>query len=213
MTTQPNILFVFADQHRHDALGCAGNELIHTPNLDRLAAEAQVMEAAWSTSSWTLPGHASLFSSTYAYRHGARSMSEAEEVSDDPLSLPAPGLMQTRLTKIAVRAMDERLPVIAELLAEAGYRTGAIIGNYGYLARYWGLARGFEPHSSRRWRAPAWRSRRKRQASRMRPISREPVGRCLDCHRRRSPRWIRCLSPRRRDLNLGKRGQTPFWRG
>ncbi len=36
---QPNILFVYADQHRADALGCAGNDLIETPNLDRLAAQ------------------------------------------------------------------------------------------------------------------------------------------------------------------------------
>ena len=27
MPTHPNPLFIFADQHRHDAMGCAGNRL------------------------------------------------------------------------------------------------------------------------------------------------------------------------------------------
>jgi arylsulfatase A-like enzyme len=36
---QPNILFVYSDQHRADVLGCAGNSVVATPNLDRLAGE------------------------------------------------------------------------------------------------------------------------------------------------------------------------------
>jgi len=35
---QPNILFIFDDQHRFDYLGCAGADFIRTPNIDRLAA-------------------------------------------------------------------------------------------------------------------------------------------------------------------------------
>jgi len=38
MSDKPNILFIFADQHRFDYLGCAGSDFIRTPNLDRLAA-------------------------------------------------------------------------------------------------------------------------------------------------------------------------------
>lgn len=34
---QPNVLFIMADQHRHDYLGCAGATFVRTPNLDRLA--------------------------------------------------------------------------------------------------------------------------------------------------------------------------------
>lgn len=36
---RPNLLFVFTDQQSHDMLGCAGNDQIITPNLDRFAAE------------------------------------------------------------------------------------------------------------------------------------------------------------------------------
>jgi len=34
---RPNILFLFADDQRADALGCAGNGYIRTPNIDQLA--------------------------------------------------------------------------------------------------------------------------------------------------------------------------------
>lgn len=36
---RPNVLFIMADQHRSDHLGCAGAGFLRTPNLDRLAAQ------------------------------------------------------------------------------------------------------------------------------------------------------------------------------
>ena len=36
---KPNIIFLLADDQRSDVLGCYGNELIHTPTLDQLAAD------------------------------------------------------------------------------------------------------------------------------------------------------------------------------
>ena len=37
-TSKPNILFIVADDQRADAIGCAGNPYIKTPNIDSLAA-------------------------------------------------------------------------------------------------------------------------------------------------------------------------------
>ncbi len=34
-----NLLFIITDQQRWDTLGCMGNTIIHTPNLDRIAKE------------------------------------------------------------------------------------------------------------------------------------------------------------------------------
>jgi len=35
----PNLLFLISDQFRGDAMSCAGNSMLPTPNLDRLARE------------------------------------------------------------------------------------------------------------------------------------------------------------------------------
>ncbi len=37
--TRPNVIWVLGDQHRAQAPGCAGDPNLHTPNVDRLAAE------------------------------------------------------------------------------------------------------------------------------------------------------------------------------
>jgi len=38
-TKKPNIIFLFADDQRADAIGASGNKYIHTPNMDKLAKE------------------------------------------------------------------------------------------------------------------------------------------------------------------------------
>jgi len=45
---KPNILLIVADQHRHDALGCAGRFPILTPQIDRLAREGVFFENAFT---------------------------------------------------------------------------------------------------------------------------------------------------------------------
>lgn len=42
--SRPNILFLFSDQHRADALGGAGHPVVRTPNLDRLAGDPAQQE-------------------------------------------------------------------------------------------------------------------------------------------------------------------------
>ena len=39
---RPNIIFYFTDQQRWDTMGCYGQRLNITPNLDRIAAEGQI---------------------------------------------------------------------------------------------------------------------------------------------------------------------------
>ena len=70
MTEQPNIIFIFADQHRHDAFGCAGNGLIETPNLDRLANRGVRYTNAWCQSPICQPSRAALITGRYPYELG-----------------------------------------------------------------------------------------------------------------------------------------------
>ena len=48
--TKMNILLLMADQFRFDAMRCAGNRCIYTPNLDELAASGQRFTHAFTSS-------------------------------------------------------------------------------------------------------------------------------------------------------------------
>ena len=46
----PNIIYIFTDQQTANAMSCAGNPDLHTPNLDRLAAAGVMFNNAYCTS-------------------------------------------------------------------------------------------------------------------------------------------------------------------
>lgn len=50
---QPNILFLFADDHAYEAIGAAGILDIDTPNLDKLAAAGTSFTHAYNMGSWS----------------------------------------------------------------------------------------------------------------------------------------------------------------
>jgi arylsulfatase A-like enzyme len=47
MKNRPNILFLFTDDQRHDTIRCLANELIHTPNMDRLVGSGSAFTRAY----------------------------------------------------------------------------------------------------------------------------------------------------------------------
>ena len=69
-TNKPDIVVILIDTLRPDHLDLYGYERETAPFLTELAAQSTVFRHAWSTSSWTAPATASLFTSTYPTRHG-----------------------------------------------------------------------------------------------------------------------------------------------
>lgn len=66
----PNIIFYFSDQQRWDTLGCYGQKLDVTPNLDRLAGEGTLFEHAFTCQPVCGPARACLQSGKYATQIG-----------------------------------------------------------------------------------------------------------------------------------------------
>lgn len=64
----PNILFIFSDQHAHSVLGCYGDKVVQTPNLDRLAREGVRFENAYCPSPICAPSRMSLLTGRWPYR-------------------------------------------------------------------------------------------------------------------------------------------------
>lgn len=57
----PNILFLLTDDQRADALGCTGNPIIQTPNIDRLAEQGVLFDNNFVTTSICAVSRASFF--------------------------------------------------------------------------------------------------------------------------------------------------------
>ncbi len=70
MADQMNVLVLMCDHHRFDALGCMGNPLARTPNLDRLASESVRFENCFTQSPVCAPARHSLATGQYAHAHG-----------------------------------------------------------------------------------------------------------------------------------------------
>jgi arylsulfatase A-like enzyme len=129
-----NVLLVTLDTTRADRLGVYGHARPTSPNLDALASEAIVFERAYSTSSWTLPAHASLFTGKYPASHGARHDPQGPLVLAD--AAPAP-------RSVRARGMSPQEPTLAGLLAGHGWATGAVVGG-PWLMRVFGVGAGFD---------------------------------------------------------------------
>jgi arylsulfatase A-like enzyme len=67
---KPNVVFVFADQWRAQAMGYAGNPDVLTPNLDQLAREGVCFSNAVSTSPVCTPYRAMLLTGKYVLKNG-----------------------------------------------------------------------------------------------------------------------------------------------
>ena len=65
MSENMNILFFITDQQRADHLGCAGNPILKTPNLDRLANEGVRFSSAYVASPTCMPNRASIMTGQY----------------------------------------------------------------------------------------------------------------------------------------------------
>lgn len=65
-----NVLVLMCDHHRFDALGCMGNPLARTPNLDRLASRSVRFDNCFNQSPVCAPARHSLATGRYAHAHG-----------------------------------------------------------------------------------------------------------------------------------------------
>jgi len=68
--TQPNILFLYSDQHRYDCLGGNGHPQLATPYLDRLAGEGTSFTHAFCPAPICVPTRCSLLTGAWPWRHG-----------------------------------------------------------------------------------------------------------------------------------------------
>ena len=88
MAGRPNILFIMADQLRADALGCYGNAVCRTPNLDRLASHGVLFENSFTPNPICVPARASITTGNYSHV-ATRNKNNGGLILDDQVKLAA----------------------------------------------------------------------------------------------------------------------------
>ncbi|MEZ4903919.1 MAG: family 78 glycoside hydrolase catalytic domain [Spirosomataceae bacterium] len=70
LKSRPNIIFILTDDQRWDALGYAGNKLVHTPEMDKLAREGAYFRNGTVTTPICAASRASILSAMHERTHG-----------------------------------------------------------------------------------------------------------------------------------------------
>ena len=104
-TSRPNILFFLTDNQRWDMMGAAGNPIIQTPNMDKMAAAGVRLANAFVTTPICAASRASILTGLYRRRHQFTFL-------EPPL--------RSEFTNISY----------PRLLRDSGYRTG-YVGKFG----------------------------------------------------------------------------------
>ena len=118
-TSQPNMVFILADDLGWSDLGCYGADLHETPNLNRLAREGLRFTDAYAMSVCT-PTRATIMTGKHAARLGMTIWSEAAAEPPRPQRMiPPPAEHNLALDQVT----------IATRLRQAGYMT-ALVGKW-----------------------------------------------------------------------------------
>lgn len=68
---KPNIVLIIADDISFDDMGCYGNKIVKTPNIDRLAKEGMRFDNAFLVTSSSSPSRCSIVTGRYPHSTGA----------------------------------------------------------------------------------------------------------------------------------------------
>jgi arylsulfatase A-like enzyme len=134
----PNLLVIVLDTLRADHVGAYGYARPTTPFLDAFAERATLFEQAISSSAFTLPSHATLFTGLFPASHGA----DVVEGDAGP-SLAELGRLEDRAVS---RPLSADARTLAEVARDGGLETGAVCANSAYLFRYFGMDQGFDTY-------------------------------------------------------------------
>jgi arylsulfatase A-like enzyme len=115
---KPNIILILTDDQPYDYMGCLGNPIVRTPNLDKLASDGVLFSNYHITSAISTPSRVSMFTGQYERKHGVNFNSG---------------------TSVSTEAWDDSY---SSQLKKAGYYTGYIgknhapVGDGGYESGY-----------------------------------------------------------------------------
>jgi len=95
--SRPNIVLILADDLGYGDLGCYGNDVIQTPNLDRFASQGMRFTQCYSASSVCSPSRSAILTGRTPYRNGVFTwLPENDVVHLRRSEITLPNLLQQR---------------------------------------------------------------------------------------------------------------------
>jgi len=91
---RPNFLFLLTDDQRWDTLGCMGNAVVRTPEIDGLARAGVLFRNAFVTTSVCSPSRASILTGQYARQRGVGDLHKL--VTPDPSFATYPAVLRNK---------------------------------------------------------------------------------------------------------------------
>jgi uncharacterized sulfatase len=117
---RPNIVYLISDDQSWSDYGFMGNESVHTPNLDRLAAQSARFSNGYLTTSVCRPSLVTLMTGLYPHQH-------LVHFNHGPPGNAAFNRIATAKEYVETRSAEfdliRRVPTLPRLLAEVGYRS------------------------------------------------------------------------------------------
>jgi len=126
-----NVVLIVIDALRADHLPFYGYEKNTAPFLWKLSKQSVVFENAFSASSWTSPGTASIFTSMYPYQHGVL------------MGLLAIRNAQKIDPNVKINRIPEEINTITEVMKKNGYQTYGVADNLN-IGEKQGFTQGFD---------------------------------------------------------------------
>jgi len=103
-SAKPNVLFIISDDLTDTALGCYGNKVSQTPNIDRLASRGMRFTRAYCQASYCGPSRASFLSGYYPHATGVQGYISPRAAIGDRATWPQhfknAGYYSARVSKI-----------------------------------------------------------------------------------------------------------------
>ena len=127
----PNVVLIVIDTLRADRLPFHGYASNTAPFLSQLASKGTVFENAQSTSAWTGPATASLFTGLYPFQHNV------------VVNFHETRKLQRSGMAIELNRIPEELETIPESMKRAGYTTFGIVSNWN-VGDPMGFSSGFD---------------------------------------------------------------------
>ncbi len=129
INSRPNTIVIVLDTLRKDHLSLYGYNRQTSPFLEEWSKECQVFSNAVSSSPWTIPSHASLFTGLFPRSHGAH------------IFIP-----ETRegMPPVHCYPLGPSFTTLAEIFKENGFDTAAFVANSWGVSKKYGLDQGFD---------------------------------------------------------------------